>query len=912
MNRSRAKLRGRGRDIAELRVALAVESGCLVVVRGPAGIGRSAVLDATARELRANGVRVLRLRWAPGGDREPEDPFGIAPLVRAVRGEFEELGDRRLADSLGALVRIRDRAEQDGSGWAPQLVAELSAVFGHVAERGRTAVVLDDVHVLAEPTPLLAAARDAGCQVLVSTPDEAVCATGVAELLSVADRVVTLGPLADDDVADLVRQAAGPTADDSVPAGLRAALGPLYRNPATVLDTLAHLSAQGLLVVVHGRVCLGVPPARIGLPAGHHLVRRAEAQGELGPRLLFAAAVLDGFTVDELPVVAAALRTSVADCGRVFDALIEGGVLVVEAGERVHVRCPALAVAAERRGGGSEAAWLHAGVAERLLAARRRGEWVMPAMLADHLASSGTAVSLEPALCRWLLDLAAAVEKDEPESAARWCATALRHLPPSEAGHEDAVRSLVGLVLRTGAYELLDEVLKRLVPPADAGGRDTELCAVVALSALHSGGKPADERVRRLLEKTLADEGVGTLGHWSGWPLADREQAHADLAGDAVLARRIGRLRSALTRGPLPCGEAWQRVVLPVPSPGLTRLRHAGELADVGTVLGVLLGAGYALPRSGVLSAHHRVVRGYLTADWSAALSAARELELTGHRDTLAHNVSRLLAAEICGARGLVDQARGWLAAAPAQPRLATLRAWVETGLLVADGRRREAVALAVEHCAGLGESVPGTGLDRLVLRGLVVAAEPGGTEGAAALLAEVERLHRTGAWDTTPEVVFAARGLVAGDVVYLGVAADLVRRRWEQPALLEACLALARFADDPRPWLAEAQEIASRCAAPALVERVRRLTQERGVSALRSRVQRDELHPTEQRIIDLIGDGLTNRQIALELKISEKTVENRLTRLFARTGYRSRVQLAAASLDGRLGRDPQGTPKVV
>ena len=45
----------------------------------------------------------------------------------------------------------------------------------------------------------------------------------------------------------------------------------------------------------------------------------------------------------------------------------------------------------------------------------------------------------------------------------------------------------------------------------------------------------------------------------------------------------------------------------------------------------------------------------------------------------------------------------------------------------------------------------------------------------------------------------------------------------------------------------------------------------------------------------------MTNRQIASSVRISEKTVENYLTKLFARTGCRSRLDLAAASLEGRL-----------
>ena len=36
-------------------------------------------------------------------------------------------------------------------------------------------------------------------------------------------------------------------------------------------------------------------------------------------------------------------------------------------------------------------------------------------------------------------------------------------------------------------------------------------------------------------------------------------------------------------------------------------------------------------------------------------------------------------------------------------------------------------------------------------------------------------------------------------------------------------------------------------------------------------------------------------------MQASEKTVENQLTRLFAKTGCRSRLDLATASLEGRL-----------
>ncbi|MFH9554625.1 helix-turn-helix transcriptional regulator [Streptomyces sp. NPDC017435] len=50
-----------------------------------------------------------------------------------------------------------------------------------------------------------------------------------------------------------------------------------------------------------------------------------------------------------------------------------------------------------------------------------------------------------------------------------------------------------------------------------------------------------------------------------------------------------------------------------------------------------------------------------------------------------------------------------------------------------------------------------------------------------------------------------------------------------------------------------------------------------------------------------MVSDGATNRQIAAELACSPKTVEQRLTRLFRRTGTRSRTELTATWLSGTL-----------
>lgn len=53
-------------------------------------------------------------------------------------------------------------------------------------------------------------------------------------------------------------------------------------------------------------------------------------------------------------------------------------------------------------------------------------------------------------------------------------------------------------------------------------------------------------------------------------------------------------------------------------------------------------------------------------------------------------------------------------------------------------------------------------------------------------------------------------------------------------------------------------------------------------------------LGPQERRILDLIGEGMTNRQIGQELHLAEKTVKNYVSGLLAKLGMERRTQAAA------------------
>jgi DNA-binding NarL/FixJ family response regulator len=52
-------------------------------------------------------------------------------------------------------------------------------------------------------------------------------------------------------------------------------------------------------------------------------------------------------------------------------------------------------------------------------------------------------------------------------------------------------------------------------------------------------------------------------------------------------------------------------------------------------------------------------------------------------------------------------------------------------------------------------------------------------------------------------------------------------------------------------------------------------------------------LTPQERRILELIGEGMTNRQIGETMFLAEKTVKNYVSSLLAKLGFERRTQAA-------------------
>ena len=140
-------------------------------------------------------------------------------------------------------------------------------------------------------------------------------------------------------------------------------------------------------------------------------------------------------------------------------------------------------------------------------------------------------------------------------------------------------------------------------------------------------------------------------------------------------------------------------------------------------------------------------------------------------------------------------------------------------------------------------------------------------------------------------------------------------------------CLMLTSFADDEALFQAivagASGYVLKQIKGADVVEAVRAVASGRSLldpsvtarvlERLRSGSEEDELlarlSPQERNILRLIADGLTNRQIAEEVHLAEKTVKNYVSNLLSKLGMERRTQAAvyAARLGARQGRTPGG-----
>ena len=157
----------------------------------------------------------------------------------------------------------------------------------------------------------------------------------------------------------------------------------------------------------------------------------------------------------------------------------------------------------------------------------------------------------------------------------------------------------------------------------------------------------------------------------------------------------------------------------------------------------------------------------------------------------------------------------------------------------------------------------------------------------------------------TRPDVALLDVRLPDGDGV------DVCREiRSQNPAI--ACIMLTSFSDDEALFQAilagASGYLLKQIRGTDIVDAVRRVAAGQSLldPAVTTRVlerlrnppeEEDErlarLTPQERRILMLIADGLTNRQIANEIHLAEKTVKNYVSNLLAKLGMERRTQAA-------------------
>ncbi|MEA2420694.1 MAG: hypothetical protein QOE60_2900, partial [Thermoleophilaceae bacterium] len=301
---------GRQLELARATAVLRAEPGGALVVRGPAGIGKSAFCREVARTARDEGWTAIAVAATEAGG-----PY--APIVSVA----EQLGarDPALLEAIG--VRARAILAELGSVAAPLevpltrhgVIGAFRRLLLAAADGAPVALILDDAQLADEATLDVLLHLDApGLTVLAYRPESApeTLSRGVARL-SRAGRVVEidLGPLDRDDAAALV--AAGASSP---------------RTPE-VVDRIIDLSqGNAFLTLELARSAVAGVPALVATARDAVAARFVDLDEETVAMLRRLA--LAGDELDPAAVVA--LTGSVeSEAFGLLDVALEAGVLVV-------------------------------------------------------------------------------------------------------------------------------------------------------------------------------------------------------------------------------------------------------------------------------------------------------------------------------------------------------------------------------------------------------------------------------------------------------------------------------------------------------------------------------------------------------------------------------------------------------
>ncbi|SDN36569.1 BREX system ATP-binding domain-containing protein [Allokutzneria albata] len=459
----------------------------------------------------------------------------------------------------------------------------------------------------------------------------------------------------------------------------------------------------------------------------------------------------------------------------------------------------------------------------------------------------------------------------------------------------------------TEATELLDATANEVRPVNRDVAVRLELCSVcVSLDAHHVVSALADRLAVIKQYDDLPPETV-RFRHALLTFLAAVDGPSWGAASDAVTAAWTQRVPPRSWQGtPWDVTSGWQYVYLAISLIVTEKLeladQYCSEMLAETTALGLSLGSA----ASEALRAQARFRAGALADaedDARSALAVLDEIR-TGTRTATIFALSTLVET-------LVDRGQPEAAAAELERRALTGElppSWRYNYLLVSRGRLwlalgdpRRALADVVE-CGRRYAQRGMTGRSPLAWRMLAALAHHAlGEADAAREMAAVELAHAR-EWGGPVRLGVALRisGMVATEpeklsllmesVCTLSTSTFRLERAWSLAELGAELVRVGRI-DEAEPHLRAAMEIATACGCDALMNAVR---DARGGVRM-NRCQSGGLTPHERRIADLAVRGMTNREIAEAFLVTQRAVEQHLTRVYRKLGINRRSQLGIA-----------------
>ena len=905
--------------VAALLAAARAGTGGVLVVEGPAGIGKTSLLRGARERAAGEGMTVLHGRAT---ELERDYPMALARqcLEPAVRRERDRDRLLRGAAALAApvLLDVAGPVEATPVG----VLHGLYWLTASLAEDAPVLLVVDDAQWADESSLRFLAylarrAEDSPIALLVavrSEPGGADRETGpLAEIrLEASERRLEPRPLAVTDVEWLLENLSREPVDPVFARACHAATG---GNPFLLGELATALRTEDVPFTAAGiaRVTEVTPPA-VARATAATLARLGDRAAALGR----AAAILGGGV--SLEQAARLADLSVAEAAAAAGDLAGAGILDDEV--LLEFRHPILITAVRASVSARERATAHAEAATLL-----RDEGAAPERVAVQLLHASPSGDRQV-----VADLRLAAEHAAERGANATAASLLRRAlaePPTRVTRGEVLLDL-GRVERalgdtTAAAGHLEESF-RCAPDPVARGR-----AVVALVDALAGSPAERDRIKELAEATLAEVEeldrelalrLRSILALSGGRTEDLSLTGASLGEAVVLANLVfGRLgpesTAAEIAGLAERAAPWSEELL-VSAPlaftgvalGLTwadRLDGAGRVLDRAVAVARRRGSttDYAVVMTLRARVHQRAGRlGEAEADARAALA----VELEGGW-SFARGLTPLIASLVD--QGRADDALDELAAVglqhevPASPPMTALLL-ARMQLHVARHDHQAALADWAE-AAHRAQRLRGRNAGWIADLVAVAGVHRAIGEDDRAREAVEEAVELAGRWDTPGArgQALHARAMLGLDAERIEGLREAVRLLAASPVRLEHARALVSLGGalrraghrvDSRAPLREGYELARECGAEAVAEAARGELRASGIRLRRTALTgADALTPSERRIADLAAAGRSNAQVAQELFLTVKTVEMHLTHAYRKLDIRGRPELPAA-----------------